>query len=519
MLSEFNPHRFLHLNFLHVDPVSELNNFSKRLEDKDISNFDFHVRMSEIFQTMDDRHTVYISPFPLNNSVALLQFTVKQFFDSTDVEDNGELRPRYLVDIPESLMLENTTFTTGAEILTWNGEQINDFVESLGRRGFGSNPAAQVANAVQQLTIRILAVDLIPTAPGVQVGFRDTDGVEGTIFVPWVFFEVDLSLLLDMMNRKIAPGARQNKLFPFSRRSIPSKKGETSTTLSGMGTLRAPLSRRTEIEIAPSFQDLFSAEIIPTSVGPIGRLVLPSFDSEATGALIAELSRVLGLIPENGLIVDVRNNMGGNADYVKVLVELLTDKPFPDEIPAIVRATRLLSDIFSSPSDLFTEEDERTISSIRNSVRTAMKVGEDFTGPMENIFSDAVSERASRVYMGPFITLVDGLTYSAGDIFTLLQVDNNLSTVVGTSANVGAGGASTLPYSTLQLIAPDLLDPLPGGVDFTTAFRRFHRTGPFSGAIVENFGVKPILRYFPTFNDGVNNDCDLIEFLVGLESW
>lgn len=289
--------------------------------------------------------------------------------------------------------------------------------------------------------------------------------------------------------------------------------------LSALASTRLSLGARQDIPVASAFLgQSFRAEIIRTSQGRIGRLVIPVFTSDFFGGIVPELTRLLRLMPSRGLIIDLRDNQGGNADFAKTLTELTTGGRV-DPQPTVIRANEFMRSMVFAPlarPPAWTRQMALLIAlPYRTALRTALRAGEHFSGPSRNLYMEPVAETVQkRVYFGPVVTLVNGRTFSGGDLFTAIQKDKRLSTIVGTDANVAAGGAVVVSYRTLSLTFDRVLRPLPGAIDFLTSFARFYRTGRNAGGIIESFGVKPDLRYFPSRADVLNNDCDLMEFLA-----
>lgn len=479
--------------------------------------------MIGIFQKMDDFHTSWDVPKPFADSIALVGFLIRDFFEPGGIVESGKPRRRYVVsEVASEVDFGDNTFGVGSEILLWDGQDIDDVARSLGKESYGSNEAAQMIRAINLLAFRLLLLDPLPMKLSVEIQFRDSAGVVDTINVPWIYIRAKDDLISMRMARQYTPFrwfGKQNRGPGSSRMRNPfglRQSGENGIP-SLIGPVRVPEGNRTTLTVAEEFQDLFSAEVLQTNVGPIGRFIVPSFASEVTTQLITEISRILRQMPSNGLIMDLRNNAGGSSDYAKALSELVTGKQTDDQ-PTSVRVsnfTRMA--IFSKDEDIPPEAKgifELFAIPYQASITTATKVGEAFTGPGPSVFNTTVRDMQERMYFGPVVTVVDGNTYSAGDIYTTIQLDKNASLVVGTSDNTGAGGASTLPFSSLVKLFPKLLKPLPGGANFTCAWNRWYRTAGSAGAIIENFGFELDLRYNPTLNDAVNGDCDLFEFLA-----
>lgn len=505
-MAEVNPHLFLHRNLLGVDMVKDLEKFARSITDT-MSNFEFHASMVKIFQRMDDAHTVYVLPSPLNSTVATLGFTVKQFFDPNDVTKDGVPRRRYVAFDVNETTIQGSAFGSGSELVTYNGERVDVAVKRAGIKSYGANAAVQIEYGTQLIVSRPLLVSTVPLEPTVEIGFRNLDGTEGTVTLPWLFLQMKETEMTEAVASRIAGLGSHHNVLKTSR--IESKP---NMPIISVDSVRVPEKGRIPIPLDPILDDIFSAEMVPTKAGVVGRLSIKSFLAQPFPVLIQELVRVLGLMPKTGLIVDIRDNPGGLPQLVKNVVELVSGKTVPEQ-PVTYRASKLLNDELSSLNqggeDMLVVGD---VSGIAAAVGTAFLVGEPFSGPTTAPYGP-FSLSYGGAYEGPVVTLVNGLTYSAGDLYAALQVDQEMSLLVGTANSTGAGGSSTMGYRDLQTLFPSL-DPLPNTVNyFTTALGRYFRTGVNAGAIVENFGVKPDIRYYPTYNDTMRPDCDLFDFL------
>lgn len=580
VLTDFNPHRFLHLNLYNIDPVQLLADFNKTIKEEQ-TDFEFHDEMTKIFSVMNDFHTLYFRPRPLFASVATLFFTVERIFEDREW--------RYIVsdfasDI-EFNQRKSSSFRVGSEILLYDGEPTDTVVKRLGEENYGSNPAAQISMGKSLLSLRVLAVDSVPVNESVSILYRNVGGAIKNIRVKWVFADnLNIGAIIGLNSqmgsfttgvprtRKVFKAEefekRHTQMEPFSRlvevkqklfrstsdlekafkqfrvslgsswtlprgesvflhsneRHSAQWKSRKSTTSfedntyeeKESGFVRASIKNRTTLPTSSFYEDELSAEIIHTNQGAIGRLRLSSFSVLANSFFIEEVARVLRLMPKNGVVVDLRDNAGGEFEVMRGIAELLTDKILPPG-PNTLRASKsMLSFHDGWINETFSEEFRVALNARKEAIQSALLVGETFSGPTTDlrfINFNSVQKKQPRAYQGPVVTLVSGNTYSAADLFAALQVDQNLSVLVGIDENTGAGGASVVPYSWLEDFAPSEFERLPFGVRMSTAFSRFYRTGTSSGKIVEFFGVKPQIIYNLTRADALREDSDLYEFL------
>lgn len=570
LTGSLNPHLFLQRSLYKVDVVQSLKNFNTTISN-DQTNFEFHNEMARIFSTMNDFHTVYERPPPLRDTIAILLIVIQRIFE------RGEWR--YIVSNILGNANDVSPLQVGSEIVSYDGIPIEKAVQRMGAQGFGSNRAAQIANGVLSLFVRALAAEVVPLKEEVSIKFLTQLGSEKEISLKWFFLDdAALQVLSRFRDQKPTSKGKKwwNKLSGarrFVRRngqmhSRPQgRKWEATNAIQNLSpkrflghsdlwhiseetaqkgglydwadigpknvqklffgdesqkaqalekwgkTVRINEQNRTVIPVSLVVEDFISAELVNTTHGEIGILRLLSFSEPGIDEIADEVERLLGLMPADGVVIDIRGNPGGDADTVKATFELLSGKEAP-LLPTSLRATKLMSNFLSTANARFGADEDTFLSAGMEAVQSALRVDERFSGPTTSLFTPQT--RRPQAYKGPVVTLVDGLTYSGGDVFTALQIDQNASRVVGVDANVGAGGATVVDYSLLVSTAPTVFKPLPGNVSMSTSFRRYYRTGPNAGAIIESFGVKPDDVYNRTRKDVLGNDCDLYEFLGGV---
>lgn len=374
----------------------------------------------------------------------------------------------------------------------------------------------------------MLLIEPAPTRRTVRITYRNDDGTRGVVELEWRYMQIRNQRMAVRMSRLSAHSG------PTQLRGMLEPRGEEEEEEKGklrrmrewvvrtrMATIdltrvSADEGGRRTIGVSTRYSELFSAQILRTKVGRIGRLRFRSFDSFDIVGVGAELRRVLRQMPKRGLVVDIRGNGAGVGEMVKAVVELVHGVSIRNQVLS-VRSTRLVEQLVSTARGQGMNRARRVfIRSFEEAVGSSRRVKEEFSGPVEAVYQFAFAPLA-RAYFGPVVTVVDGRTYSAGDIYAKLMVDEGLSVLVGVDANVGAGGASSVLYSELVETAPRVFQELGGGgVDFGTAFARVFRGGRKSGVLVERFGVRPDVRYYYTRRDTLEEDCELFEFLGGL---
>ena len=393
----------------------------------------------------------------------------------------------------------------GSEILSIDGMDVQRLVTLLGEDGYGSNSAAKNDRGVFAATLRSFLGNSAPRKPSMTVAFKNSLGEKFSEEYPWIFLTIRDDSMMNAISSSLLVGKRllPNKIDAETDQHI---KRSARLAHRNRESVRASSDSRTVVPVNEGFKQMFSAEVINTSKGLIGKIDISRL-FPATMDVVDEFKRLLRLMPKKGLIVDVRGNIGGTHALAKAFTEALSGKEVPP-LTAQLRATDLVVSAFET-----VKEESEFAASVLPAVLTANRAKEFFSGTALDL-EDQFPSLQERVYFGPYVTIVDGRTYSAGDIFTLLQRDFGASFVVGTSSNTGAGGAGTIRYSNIRGILPSDLPSLPSGIDFGTAITRFFREGKSSGAIVEFFGVRPDERYYLTKDDILKEDCDLIEYLA-----
>lgn len=498
-LAELNPHRALHRAYLGVDAVKEIRSLPASI--LSVPVFDFHASIMKIFRKMNDRHTMYSPPAPFRNSFTVLGFVIRAYYKRPDSP------PRFVVvDILPGFSFPLEQFKVGVDVLQVDGLPVEEVAIRLGRSGYGANRPAQFARGVEALSVRSTIESVLPTASEIDIRFRAADGAVVSMMVPWVFVSIGSSMIQAqarnqfhndvhmMMNNRRESGAMP--------KPMPNPKPNQPTVLS-----------RTPITVKSPFENLFFAEIVKTTSGQIGHLILPSFGKSASPDLQKELVRVLHLLPQSGLVLDVRGNLGGAPDYVKLVTALtsnVTINPLPEQIRASKLFFKLATDKRAKPIG------KAFVSRYKTALRDFRRIGDYFTGPVGDVFT-LVSQplrRPKQVYTGPVISLTDARTYSAGDLFAVVQKDLGASYVIGMDETTGGGGAAGVSYDILRELFPTTIrQNMPGEVGFSTAFSRYFRTGAEAGGLVERFGVEPDERYFLTRGDVLEDSVDLFDYV------
>ncbi|MCG8505128.1 MAG: S41 family peptidase [Sphingomonadales bacterium] len=494
-----------------VDPVQKLRLIRHRLNEATPqtmeSEFQFHRDMIEVFTSVRDLHTNYMLPAPFADKVAVLPFSVEEYFDAAKA-------PRYIATHFVQ-GFSHPHFKRGVEITTWNGVPIRRAVEVSADLHAGSNPAARHARGVEGLTMRALRRAMPPDAVWVVIGYIDANGVERELRQDWIVtpnlpdtggvdpdsatanaacLGLDIEADIKQRARKMlfAPEVVSEEKKP---RKISARKAAAGQS------------------VATSMSGFFSARSVTTPSGEFGYIRIFTFYIHDPAAFIDEFVRLIGLLPQTGLIVDVRGNGGGHIYASEGLLQVLTPGEITPEPTQFINTPlngRICKRHANNPVGI---DLGPWMASIRESVETGAIYSRGF--PITP--HDFANSRGQR-YHGPVVLITDARCYSATDIFAAGFKDHGIGHILGVDGNTGAGGANVWTHDLLrQLLAlPSPADPetpyktLPNRAGMRVAIRRTLRVGPQSGTPLEDLGVRPDSRHALTRDDLLAGNKDLI---------
>ena len=495
-------HLYVHLPLkraMHaVDPLQRLKLLRRRLPG--LSERRFHDEMISIFVALRDLHTNYVLPDPFQTKTAFLPFRIESFF-----EDD---RRRYLVaaTVPG---LGDDRFKPGVEVTHWNGVTIDRAVELNAERQAGSNVDARYARGLSTMTVRPMALSAPPDEAWVMVGFRDGSG-EAEIRLEWQIFEPEptpAGVDPDEAGEPLARGLGLDALAEGVRRASKTLFVPAAMELERRAAVAGDGIAETELAQVSTMPDVLQFRTVLGPQGEVGYLRIRTFMVDEVDAFLAEVIRILGLLPQGGLIVDVRGNGGGIIMAGERLRQLFTPRPIEPERLHFIN-TALVLRLCSEIPDLAPWRD-----SIAESVETASPFSDGFP-----IFPGHVEDCNSlgQHYHGPVALITDALCYSTTDIFAAGFQDHAIGPVIGTSGNTGAGGANVWTHQLLRQLLGAPLTALPRRTSFRVAIRRTTRVGPRSGDPVEDIGVVPDISHQLTRRDLLEGNRDLLAHVAAV---
>jgi hypothetical protein len=488
-----------------VDPLQAIRLLRHRLAD--LSETEFHAQLQRIFLGLHDLHTNYILPTRYAGFAFLGIFLERCVVDG---------RTAYLVTKTFEHITGDPKLRAGVEVTHWNGTPIQLAVEANAGREAGSNRAAQLAQGLQNMTLRSINMSLPPDEDWVDITYK-VDGTTHETRAPWRVFEsgaevttpgtlptlptgvtasahhlVGMDLRTELTRRVkrqlFAPASLKVAAVPDSARARGSKAGATAPLAAGP----VPSSRPDELK----------ARVVDTPSGTFGHLRIFTFhmQDQDIDAFLDEVARLLSVLPPAGLVVDVRGNGGGYVIAAEFLLQFLsprrvTPEPFQFvSTPGTTALARTVADY----------QDWKT--SLEEAVTTGSAYSTAFPlYPMEVVNS------VGQLYQGPVVLVTDAQCYSACDIFAAGFQDHGIGPVLGVEANTGAGGANVVTHEELRKEwTGGRLKQLPKGVQMRVALRRCLRVGTRMGQPVEDLGVVPDTLHQLTKRDLLEDNVDLM---------
>jgi Peptidase family S41 len=505
LFDELYAHLPLKISMHAVNPVQRLKLLRRRISHIS-TEADFHDEMIGIFCSVRDLHTNYLLPRPYNTAVVFLPFLVDEYFDHRGI-------PHYPVVRIMPVAVQKP-FEPGIEITHWNGVPMQLAIAANGDRLAGSNMAARHAQGLLAMTSRPLVSDLPPDEDWVTLTYVHQKGV-GEIRFPWLVFEPPPRVNSVLSREPGSASLRAMGLDIAQERNhrareilfLPERVSAEFTIGAGQKGAGAPSAPDTQL--TPS--SMFPNEIQYgtrrfTYLGRVlgqdfGLLRIRSFNVPDADAFVGEIARILQLLPPDFLLIDVRDNPGGDIIAGERLLQLFTDKKIQPE-PMQLRCTPATS--------LLTQIDY--LSLWKPSIDLSVETGEIFSRafPISSVEScNAIGQR----YFGKSALLTSAACYSTTDIFSAGYQDHQIGPVIGYQRLTGAGGANVWTHGLLSILWPQTgsnpFKTLPKGMDMRVAFRRSLRVGQHSGIPLEDLGVRSDHVHLRTRDDVYRDDVDL----------
>jgi len=488
-----------------IDPVQRLRLLARRAPDLDDAAFNYE--LTRIVTGLRDAHTRYAGPGGLAGHAAMLPFMVESYGAPPDVH--------YVVSnvATDPELIDDEHFVPGVELVWWNAVPIDRAVDLYAEYETGGRPDSRRARALGSLTLRALQYEPPPDEHWVVIGYRNERGTEREVRIPWRIVEPKRAATAAPERGERALRMAVDPAGEVSRRV---KKLLFAPTLwladhearAARASTAVPEAPHAGDWLATEFQDAVSAKEVETPSGRFGYLRLWSFDVDDDGAYVAEVTRLLGLLPDAGLIIDLRANPGGLIWAAERALQLFGPRPIEP-----TRFSLVASELTRAMAGA--SQNETELAPWRDSLDEAVATGEPYSQAVPITPPERCND-VGQVYGGPVVAVVDANTYSAGDLFAAGFYDNELGILVTVGEATGAGGANVwTPESVARALAGTEFEhpPLPAGIAYTMAVRRATRgAGQADGSAIEDVGVRGHRTYAMTKTDLLAENADLLAF-------
>jgi hypothetical protein len=412
-------------------------------------------------------------------------------------------------------LVGDPNLTVGAELTHWNGMPMAIAVERNAEREAGSNQAARTARGLENLTLRTVRLSLPPDEDWVGLTYL-VGGTTHQTRIPWRVFESTSEVLGGDASAAMPSGAKipGSQVVGLDLRTELARRAKQTLFAPAVAKERQRVSRTARVPKPTAAQavagvipttrpDELLARTVDTGFGTFGHLRVFSFymaDGNVQ-AFVEEVARLLSVLPDKGLILDVRGNGGGYVIAAEFLLQFLCPQRVSPEPMQFIN-TASTGELCRKVAGF-----AQWRPSIEESVETAAQYSAAF--PLYPL--DLVNS-VGQLYHGPVVLVTDALCYSATDIFSAGFQDNAIGPVLGVDDNTGAGGANVLTHEELRTMwTRGPLKALPAGATFRVALRRSLRVGTRFGQPVEDLGVLPDTVHRLTKRDLLERNADLME--------
>jgi Peptidase family S41 len=499
LLQEFYAHLPMKRSLYAADPVRLLQLLEPRVHELD--NLGFHRAMAGIMATLRDLHTQYLLPKPFTDQVAFLPFQVEECLE------RGQ--NKYLVTSVQPGLNEKVrkSFVAGVEVKSWNGVPIERALELVADRSGGGNDSARRARGLARLTVRVLAKLPPPDEAWVIVGYRTLKNQYREIRLWWRAIAIPNAVISDGGKRGLS-GTLGSDLEGIIA-------GRIRKILLDERVRPSPAEPPTR-QFKSKFPDIFDA----TKREGFAYIRLRSFvvdtlpDNNMT-SYVEEFVRLLKALPKNGLILDIRDNPGGDLLTAEILLQTLTSKTIEPARFQVINSAGMAELCARSRHPPGSAIDfGRWKPSVDRGIETGAALSSAFP------ISDPTQLKQHRqVYPGPLVLITNALCYSAADLFAAGFSDNGIGTILGVHEATGGGGANVFTHDQLRGLLngrrhsatdTNVLEMLPLNVSLRVALRRTVRVGKQFGTEIEDLGVAPDRLHSMTRRDILEKNVDLV---------
>lgn len=429
-------HIYLKQTIYGINPIQKLKLLDKKL--KNLSTREFHNEMLNIFLEFHDLHTRYILPDTYASKLASLGFTLEEYYEHNTLQ--------YIVT---NTNFNHQFFKPGVRITHWNGTPIERAVYLNGEKQYGSNQAARRANGLRYMTQRLFRWQLPPDEEWIDIKYISDDKKDHEIRINWKGEIIPFDRI-EKFRKKIFNYGIDDVSITYQQLN----KYLFSKTLDNKNQSIKQFATTINLELQnSSIGDNLQFGRLKTKHGIFGYIRIWNFQFDDAYKVVEEFSNILHKLPQNGLIIDIRNNPGGYIVAGEILLQTLTSRTINPSKFHFLNSLFTLDICSNNLQDSFSQWKD----SISESIETGAVYSQGF--PIEG--KENEYNLIGQQYYGPIVLIVDALSYSTADIFASGFKDHNIGPIIGTTNNMGAGGANNWRYWLILLFHPAFrIDPI-----------------------------------------------------------
>lgn len=553
-----------------VDPIQSLRLLRQQLDDmQDDDHLHFHDQMLKILKSLGDIHTAYRLPPPYRHAVAFLPILLQTCYARHSEGETESYEPIYVVTHSLWQPSLDLPLKRGDEIISWNGVPMEEAVEEHARLVEGSNESAARAFGLQFMTMRWLGAAFQPKAPWADIGYRNEDGAEREIRLPWRIIDLNPDQDQGFMTRaqylwfmfdphgtsasdrggfnpslQIA-NATAMKIFACEKEVTDEMRQADDQRIQEVRQLVKKGGRKRQLRAAKmarpgaedgetpgveeplksNLKEYLEVDILTDKdgnrYGYIGIRAFPfpgKDETDRVSNFVLEFRRLLAHMPNNGLILDVRGNPGGFIPNAEMILQLLS--------PNSIEPLRFQFLASSLTRTITTDDASRPfLQQWGPSIDMAVRTGAPFSKGLPLTNPDDLNYWGQE-YFGPVVLITSATSYSAADHFAASFDDNDVGTIIGVDETTGGGGANVWFYGKdlLRSLPKKTRDNLqkkwPDDINLQFAVRRVLRMKGNAGMPIEEIGVRTRRRrrYYMSKDDLLNGQQGLYEFAMNFLS-
>ena len=479
LIKNYYVHRELKEKAFQTDPLAALTKLQK--DAVNLSDSDLHTQLQKVFLELRDLHTNYYYPKPLSCYRSLLPFSLEKITSSLGAESVAVSRISKVSEVL-ALVPNASDLHLGDKLISFSGIDANTAIHEMEFFGAGANPAARFRRAMQALVYRGHKKMLPPDHDSEQLIFEKADGTRYSLVLPWV------------------TQANQSCLGTASKKSTRLKdkipRGQDDELISYQRFYQPAQSYKKKADLVSTKEPGIHYQVKRLDSGDFGYLQLDDFEPASESVALEIIRSLLSHEFKNthGLIIDLRNNGGGQISYGEKLEQLFSAYAVRTE------KFRLLANAANRSYLAQSEENDPNVQLIDQ----AISQNQTYSAGL-HLTTTASANLLGEYYLQPVAILTDSGCYSTCDMFTAGMQDNKIAEIWATDGNTGGGGANVVAYSTfhssLPKEAPNPFLALPGGQDMRVAWRQSLRVKQNEGVVLENEGVIADHLILPTLED------------------